>query len=359
MSWIDIAIIALVVLFGLIGVIRGAKKSFLALGAFVVAFLLAFFLANVVAEAFIGIDSIKNFVLGNGAFESEFSLANWIYRGLGENTAGIPEDAYLYQHFFAPIDQIIGGSTVTFDPVQGRAIYLAFLIFSALCGVGIFFIARFLLMIVTAIIKSYIGKKKTIGSRLLGFVVSFVQGGIIAFALTLVFSCVGGFAFVPGFDKIENEYEHGNAVFCNQLYGGAYAVRNHLFLPDTEMYGRMIVSVTGKGEIVDPDTEKLSGNRLELFEDINNVNYKNDPWSVDPETQKRKFDGNTADAIVADDYKSVGFDGIIQAILDYNTQAAGIIDDTTKLTDISDSDFATFCNLVITDRKSTRLNSSH
>ena len=94
---------------------------------------------------------------------------------------------------------------MTFDPVQGRAIYLAFLIFSALCGVGIFFIARFLLMIVTAIIKSYIGKKKTIGSRLLGFVVSFVQGGIIAFALTLVFSCVGGFAFVPPLYRTNGE----------------------------------------------------------------------------------------------------------------------------------------------------------
>ncbi len=349
MSWIDIGIIALVVLCGLIGVLRGAKKSLLALGAFVVSLLLAFFLSNVVAEAFLGIDAIKNFVVGNGAFESEFSLANWIYKGLGENTAGIPEDAYLYQHFFAPVQEIIGASTVTFDPVQGRAIYLAFMLFSALCGVGIFFVARFLLMIVTAIVKSYIGKKKSIGSRLLGFGVSFVQGGIAAFAVTLVFTCFGGLAFVPGFGKIENEFEHGNAVFCNHLYTGAYAVRNKLFLPDTEMYGRLIGIVTGGEEIPDPDTEKLAGNRLELFVDINNLNYKNDPWSVDPETKKRVFDGNIAEAIVADDYKSVGFDGIMQAILDYNAQTAGIIDDTSKLAEIADSEFATLCNLVRTN----------
>ena len=69
MSWIDIAIIALVVLFGLAGVLKGVKKSALSLGAFLVAFVLAFFLANVVAEAFMGIEGVKNFVVGNGVGE--------------------------------------------------------------------------------------------------------------------------------------------------------------------------------------------------------------------------------------------------------------------------------------------------
>ena len=155
MAWIDIAILAIVVLFGVFGVLRGIKKSALSLGAFLVAFVLAFFLANVIAEAMLGIDAVKGFVLGNGVFGEEggFSLANLVYQGLGDNRAGIGEGSLLAEYYFNPIAEIIAQSSVNVTPEQGMAIYIAFIMFSAICGVAIFIVVRFLLMIVTAIVK--------------------------------------------------------------------------------------------------------------------------------------------------------------------------------------------------------------
>ncbi|MDE6402028.1 MAG: CvpA family protein, partial [Clostridiales bacterium] len=212
MSWVDISIIALVVLLGLFGVLKGFKKSLLSLGAFLIAFLLAFFLANVIAEALLGIEGVKTFVVGNGFDEkADFSLANWIYHSMGEGNYS----PFLLENFYKPVLEIIDkANLVGVDAAQGSAIYLAFLMFSAICGVGIFIIARFLLVIVTVIVKSYIGKKKSPLSRLSGFVIGAARGALWAFAITLVFSGFGGLAFVPAFDYVESEYEHKSAVFC-------------------------------------------------------------------------------------------------------------------------------------------------
>ena len=339
MSWIDIAIIALVVLCGLTGLLRGFKKSLLSLGAFIIAFVLAFFLSNVIAEALLGVDAIKGFVLGNGAFEEEFSLANWIYHGLGENNGGISSESFLGKNFFAPITEIIQSSTVNISPDKGLAMYTAFLMFSAICGVGIFLVIRFLLMIVTAIIKSYIGKKKTVGSRLAGFLISAVQGAVLAFAVTIVFTCFGGLVFAPGFDVIENEYESPSAVLATPMYEGAYAIRNKLFLPNEGMYGR-IVNLVVKKDYENPDTEKLTGDRLQLFVEAGNLNYDYNyeggvaPWSV--VDAKRAFNDEHATLRSAREFAEVGFHNVMQAVLDYNKQAAAVIDDTTKLGDITD-----------------------
>lgn len=330
MSWIDIAIIVLVVLCGLIGLLKGFKKSLLSLGAFLVAFLLAFFLSNVIAEALLGVDAIKGFVLGSGTFaEGEISLANIIYGGLGENNGGISPESFLGQHFFAPITEIISKSTVDLSPDKGQAMYMAFLMFSAICGVGIFLIVRFLLMIVTAIIKSYIGKKKSVGSRLFGFLISAVQGAVMAFAVTIIFTNFGGLTFMPAINAVENEYESSTAVLATPVYEGAYAIRNKLLLPNEEMYGR-IVNLVIKKDYENPDTEHLTGDRLQLFIDINNINYDNEPWSVDETTRKRKFDSENAVARDASEFAIVGYDNVVKAILDYNIAAAKIVDDAQK-----------------------------
>ncbi|MDE7405860.1 MAG: CvpA family protein [Clostridiales bacterium] len=337
MSWIDVALLALVVLVGLLGLWKGAKKSALSLGAFIVSFVLAFFLSTVIAEALLGIDSIKNFVLGNGVGDkAQWSLANMIYSGIG--SMKLDPKSYLFTNFYKPMTDVIktatsANATIPSSGISvenaGFALYGAFMMFSAICGVGIFIVVRLLLIIVTVIIKSYIGKKKTVVSRLVGFLFGAIRGALWVFAFTIVFSCFGGYTFVPGIQSIQNEYGD-KAVMCNYLDDWAYGLRNKLLLPDKDAYGRLVEMVYKKKTADNSKAEKLTGNELNLFINVSNLNYDGAPWSITAQ-KKRKFDDSDANIKlrVASEFGASGFDTVAQAILDYNTSIAGKIDAQT------------------------------
>lgn len=346
MSWIDVALLALVVLVGLLGLWKGAKKSALSLGAFLVAFLLAFFLSTVIAEALLGIDSVKQFVLGNGVGDNaQWSLANFIY-GTYKEPDG---NSYLFANFYKPIKDLVASATdankvipaVGINVQQaGFALYGAFMMFSAICGVGIFIVVRLLLIIVTVIIKSYIDKKKkSVVSRLVGFLLGAVRGALWVFAFTVVFSCFGGYTSVNGIQAIQNEYGD-KAVMCNYLDDWAYGLRNKLLLPNKDAYGRLVDMVYKKESVTNPDAEKLTGDELKLFVNISNLNYDGSPWSIDAQ-KKRKFDDSseTVKLRVASEFGATGFDTAAQAILDYNKSVADKID--AKTTGLKSENFAT------------------
>lgn len=341
MSWIDVAILALVVLLGLIGVWKGVKKSALTLAGFIISFLLAFFLANVVAEALLGIDTVKEFVLGNG-FEkgSHWSLAQWIYNGVGGKW---DEGSALYKNFAKPIFDIIASAKdIPVDPMQGFALYGAFLVFSAIVGVGIFFVVRFILMIVTLIIKSFMSKRNTVMTRLFGFVVGALRGALWAFAFTVVFSAMGGYTFAAGIKSINNEYEH-NAVVCGYFNDWAYGLRNKLFLPDKDAYGR-IVGLVFASEPTSPDPS-VSGARLKLFLAVGNLNYDNSPY-IFKDNDHYEFDKPFALERTADEFESTEFDAVVQAILDYNKAMADKLKEPTLLVNVKAETFKMYQNLV-------------
>lgn len=329
MSWVDITIIALVALFALFGVLRGVKKSAVALGAFVVAFLTAFFLSNIIAEAMLNIEGVKKFVLGSDGF----SLYTWLHKALsatGENAFSPSE--FLLSKFYKPVEEIVGGFsgyTATFTPVEGTALYLAFTVFSAICGVGIYLVARLLLVIVTVIIKIYIGKKKSGLGRLFGFVVGAVRGAAWAFVITLIFSAIGGFTFVGGIGKIESEYE--SSVIGKYFNEYSYAVKNKLFLPDEDMYSR-IVKISGLTSEEDTGSDsELVGLKLELYCDLLNLNYDGANGAAFAYTDGVFTDNSQNCTLLAVDvYDDSGFGAAVSAIMDYNRRAAdGIKNDGT------------------------------
>ncbi|MCH5155712.1 MAG: CvpA family protein [Clostridiales bacterium] len=345
MSWIDVAILALVVLVGLLGLWKCAKKSALSLGAFVISFILAFFLANVIAEALLGIDGIKNFVLGNGVGEkAQWSLAKMIYDGLGK--VKLSEKSALWKDFYKPMFDVVNSSKAaitdtTVNPVNaGFALYGAFLIFSAICGVGIFIVVRLLLIIVTVIIKSYIGKKKTVVGRLLGFLFGAIRGALWMFAFTVVFTCFGGYTFLSGIKSIQGEYEN-NAVVCGVFNDWAYGLRNKLLLPDKDMYGRVVEMVYKKKATANPNAEKLAGDELKLYVNVRNLNYVGARFGID--NLKHRTEDTTISAR-STAFESTEFDTVAQAILNYNKSIADKID--AKTTGLSSSDFGTYNDIV-------------
>lgn len=337
MSWIDIAIIGAVVLVGLIGLLKGVKKSALSLGAFVISFLVAFFLANVVAEALLGVDVIKGFVLGNGQ-EGGWSLASWIYNGRG----GMQMDgeSFLFLNFFKPMDDIVNSVTTAAPPEMGFAMYGAYVLFSAIIGVGLFIVARFLLIIPIAIIKSFLGGKGGVLGRLFGFLLGCVRGALWALAIMVVFTSVGGYTFASGINSVQAEFEH-NAVICNRFYSAAYSIRNKLFLPNADTYGR-VVELVYKTEPDDTENEKLTGNRLKLYIDISNLGYDGTPWTID-QNQCRSFNAEVGAERAGAEFQSVGFDAATNAILEYNKSVAAKIDNI-EIT-ISDDTLGTLCGL--------------
>lgn len=340
MSWVDIVIIALVVLLAGLGVLKGVKKSSVALVAFLVAFVIAFFLSNVVAEAMLNIEGVKKFVLGSDGF----SLYTWLYKSIGTSE---PSE-FLVTHFYKPVLDIIGGYagyTPEFTVEQGQALYLAFTVFSAIVGVGLFLVARLLLTIVTVIIKSYIGRKKSGLSRLFGFFVGAIRGAAWAMAITIVFSAIGGFTFVGGFAKIEAEYE--KSVIGKYVNQYSYAIKNKLFLPDADMYAR-IVDASGlavKGGDETPP-EDITGTRLDIYISLMNFNCTGDKYSKDAD-DKLVVNSEVAEFNPAVDFGDSGYADLLTSIMNYNTTAAtGIWNRTLLDGEVSAADLGNYMSII-------------
>lgn len=323
MSIVDIVIIALVALFIMLGVWRGVRRSALGFGAFLVAAIIAFFLAKPVTEALLGAEGIRGFVLGNDGW----SLYLWIKKGFATFGEGevIPSE-YLTEHFFKPIlDKVINnfsGYTAQFTPEDGLAVYCAFLMFSSIVGVAVFIVARLLLCIPTMILKSYIYGKQTSTSRVFGGIVGAVRGFVMSIVLTVIITTMGGLTFVGGFSKVEKEYEQ--SVIAKTVYTWSYGIRNSMYLPDAEMFARL---VDKSGLTVDsgeaPPDQSLYGDRLEIYIYLNNLNYiTGTPYSYDDVTGNLTFDDTDCTKIDPSAYEGTGIDAALRAIMAYNEQAA-------------------------------------
>lgn len=308
MSWADLAIIILVAFFFLVGLLKGTQKTLLSIVTFLIAAAVAFFMANVVAETLLNVNAIKNFVVGDGSF----SLYTWINKGFNRDGSS----SFLILNHFEPIEKVIEQIKIDMTGVNATAMYEAFQVFSVIIGVGLFIVVRLLLSIVTMIIKSFIPKKKSIGNRTLGAFLGIIRGAVWAFAITLVFSGLGGFAFNNALSKVEAEYE--NSVMSKYVLEYAYKTRNAVGNPDKDMFGR-IVTVSGLTvKEDDTNTDPKKENRESLAQSIINLNYASGAPTVDF-TSWTVTDGE-AIKLTASDYTVSGFNEAILAITEYNTK---------------------------------------
>ena len=328
MSYVDIAILALVALFAVTGVLRGVKKSTLAFGAFLVAFVISFFLAKVVAEALLGIEAIRMFVIGKDGFSLYTWLNGSIVIGEGNSVMFAGETApseFISDNFFAPMIELVGGYALneSFTISNAVALCSAFTVFTAIVGVGLFIVVRVLLCLVTMIIKALIGRKKSWLGRLGGFGVGALRGACWSIALTIALSTIGGFTFNGAIGKIESEYERGViSPYVNQI---SYSVKNKLLLPDLDMFSR-IVAKSGlvlKDDDVDPEHDIMGAER-DLYIDFMNLNYSDTAYSYDTATGKITVN-DQAHKREPSEFETSGFDAVVEAIMAYNEAAANKI----------------------------------
>ncbi len=315
MSYVDIGIIALLLLFAALGVWKGLQKTSLALGAFLISFIISFFLANVVAEAFLGIDGVRQFVLGKDGV----SLFTWV-----RDSKGDMPGSFIFKNFYEPIYNTIPKKllTASFTAADAAAVSVAFSIFSAIVGVGLFIVIRALLCIVTMIVKSYIPRKKSMGNRVAGLAVGAVRGGVWALVFTIVFSVLGG---LPAMSKMEKEFD--DSAMAHYLNTAAYSIKNALFIPDDEMLERLIQKggfiekeeKPEKPELPDP----LKVKRYELYAEIMNLNYPTGHrYEVDTTTGEIKENADGWIEVDTSVFERTGFKDAYDAILAYNVRLA-------------------------------------
>ncbi len=326
MSWVDIAIIALVVLFGGLGVWKGVQKSALSLGAFLIAFIISFFLAGVVAEALLNIDGIKNFVLGGEGW----SLYTWIDKGMGSSPW--LDKSFTGSTFFKPMFEVVNNCKsklpMAFTVHDGVALCAAFTLFAALVGIALFIVVRALLCIATMIIKSYIPRKKSAGNRVGGFFVGAVRGAAWALVITIIFSTVGGLTFASAIDKTEDEYE--KSVFGKPFNTVAYSLKNDLFIPDEEQFIRLL-NKSGIGAKKDEGEEEkpltpVEKERNRLYAEIMNLNYKSGSrFTVNETTGALEEHTEITDVINPDDFTEIGFKEHVKAVVEYNNKIGAAI----------------------------------
>lgn len=390
MSFVDIALIVLVVLFGTVGVLRGVQKSALSFGAFLIAFIVAFFLANTVAEAFLNVEAVKSFVMGTE--EGSFSLFNWL-RGVIPSSAGT-SDSFIDANFYRPIIQVIKDAATGMPESDALALYVSFTLFSGIIGICLFIVVRLLLSIVTMIVKSFIPKKKSALNRLGGFFVGIARGLEWALALTIAFSVVGGITLglpdasaqvnlaptvaVEQFyaDETENggesngenepteskdpialiEAEFEDGIMGKYVNIAAYAIKNKCFLPNAAMFDRLVrasgyqVSETDKR---DPDA--LFGDKLYIYCGLGNLNYTSPVYGEDESTKLLTVDPDKDNFLISTaGYPDESFRAAVTAIMEYNARATEEAFFKTAIKQLSDDDYAAYKQIVTDDNNSIK-----
>lgn len=186
MSWVDIVIIVIIALCALIGLKKGLYKSLMSLFGNFLSIVVAFFLTKVVTLALLEIPTVKEWVFGSS------SLYSWVTTW----TASISEGflANLIAPLLTPIKAVVDAGTIT--QAQGIALYLSYLITSAAVMVALFIVIKIVMAIVFKIIGSLINRESPGAlSRLLGFVIGAVKGGVYIVIAMLVMNYMLAFPF--------------------------------------------------------------------------------------------------------------------------------------------------------------------
>lgn len=210
MSYLDIAFLALVVLFAIVGVWKGFIKSAIGMFGWIVALLIAFFCAKPLAEWLAG-GVCKGIVTGDK------SLYSFFYGKLPEAVVSLPAGASAeeisaalgsgvfaalikpFVSLFTSSDFMATSATVG----EGVALVLANTVFTLLCGIVLFIVARLLMSLFGRFASSAIDSSRalTAVNRFLGLLLGAARGALYACILLFCAGFLTGFGFMDGYNR--------------------------------------------------------------------------------------------------------------------------------------------------------------
>jgi len=219
MSYIDIAIIAIVVLFGLLGLKTGFIKSIIGFFGTIVSLIAALFLTGIAAEYLLRhVPFFTNLVLGTGKGSLNgllYSMMPAALKALPAGATGAEIAGALGGNFFS---QMLGqfirllGTTGSdeLSVAQMASLLLAGHIFTLLVASTLFFLIRLVVWIISMVANAILKDKKVSAlNRFFGFLLGLLKG---SFFVVLIFAVMSFMITMPLLDPVNRELDEKTVI---------------------------------------------------------------------------------------------------------------------------------------------------
>ncbi len=200
MNYVDIAIIGIIVLFALIGILKGIGKTFIKFVCFALSLLAAYLLTGIVVKFLLGIDFLGGFIVGERA-----SLASLYQKSFNETLASADATTKVGGILGSYVNPMIARYTEMGGVAEWGMSYARFIAvnmsihsLNVIVCILLYVLIRLVMILVAALLKKIIireGKHPKAASRLLGFIFGAVRGGIIIVALLIMVTVIIPFGF--------------------------------------------------------------------------------------------------------------------------------------------------------------------
>lgn len=204
MNYVDVAIIAILALFALLGLWKGFGKTFIKLICFAAALAVTYFLASKVINWVLGVGFIKRFIVGDSV-----SLASLYMNNLPEALLAAGEGTVIDGMLGMYVNPMIERYTALGGPAVYGMTYAKFIavnmsihFLSVLLWIIVYAVMRVVASILSWILTKIIihGEPKAF-SRILGFIFGAVRGAVVVVCILVIMSVLSPFKFAAGYVK--------------------------------------------------------------------------------------------------------------------------------------------------------------
>lgn len=226
MSIADIALLALIAIFAILGFFKGFYKSLGSFLGFVVSLLLAYFLSKVTAKAFLSVNTMGKWFVG--ADKSLFTfirgkmpaaLSNISIEAMREafaaggiealdalvvGTKGNFISSTMIKIFYPAVHSAAPGYLIAANASAADvvALELSFTIMVIASGIALFIVLRLIAACINHIVgKMVAGKKRNPLSRLLGLGIGALKGLVYGMVIITILSFMSGYGFMSSVKK--------------------------------------------------------------------------------------------------------------------------------------------------------------
>lgn len=232
MNYVDIAIIAIIAFFALIGLWKGFGKTLIKIICFAAALLVTGLIARYVVNALLGAEFVRSLVSGSG----KISLYSLYYNSFGENVlsvgAGSKLDGALGLFINPMIDRFtaLGGpEAYNITYAQFIAINLAINTLAVVLSIILYIVVRLVFALVAWLLKKiFLHGQVRAWSRFVGFLFGAVRGAAVVMVLLIASTVIYPFGFAANYTdtagsgiigKFACEYTY--KAYDAIVYGGA------------------------------------------------------------------------------------------------------------------------------------------
>lgn len=244
MNYVDIAIIAVIALFALIGLWKGFGKTFIKLFCFLLAIAATWFVASYALNWLLGVGFVRNLATGSG----KISLYTLYYNSLGEEVLNATAATKLDGAMGMFINPMIARFTALGGPDAYNVTYAQFIAlnlsintFSVVLCLILYIVVRLVVALIAWILKKiFLHGEVRAWSRFVGFLFGAVRGAAIVMVALIVSTVVFPFGFASGYAETAGSGVIGKFA-CEYTYK-AYDVLTYGGTENTEKIEQILAS---------------------------------------------------------------------------------------------------------------------